>query len=454
MNSKNSYRILAFDRSVSNDTRMTNLNNNDVIIGGSGSGKTGGYVIPNIRQHYGSMIITDTKGNLYRKYGQELTEAGYAVRLLDFVNPHNSTFSYNPLDYISQNPITKKHSEMAIVTLAKTLEPGVYEKDPFWSEAAHMVLTFLIAFTLEALPKREQNMNTVSVLFRIISDRNNTKIFDEWEICYPESFATKKYQMFRGISDSEKTWSSIMQFVANTLNLFESEETAGLYRSDLNRYSSDTIRDLGKKKMALFLNVSDTDRSMDRLINVFYTQALHELCHMADQSSDSRLKIPVRFILDDFAANVYIPDFDKIISVIRSREISVSLLLQSLTQLETLYTVPQASTIINNCDHMIYLGSQDLKTAEYVGFRAGKTMETVLSMPLDKAYLIERGKKAELVDKIKPYSEVYDESTLKVLERGTKKEGIANDKQKESGSSDLLCAHVGDHGNTGAHPAA
>ena len=120
------------------------------------------------------------------------------------------------------------------------------------------------------------------------------------------------------------------------------------------------FRSLGRRKIALFINVSDTDRSNDKLLNLLYSQALHELCDSADCSPDGRLKVPVRFIMDDFAANAVIPDFDKVISVIRSREIYVSLILQSLSQLDSMYGKDRAMTIINNCDSCLYLGGQDV----------------------------------------------------------------------------------------------
>ena len=137
---------------------------------------------------------------------------------------------------------------------------------------------------------------------------------------------------------------------------------------------------------------------------MFHTQALHLLCSLADSNPDGKLEVPVRLILDDFASSARIPDFDKIISVIRSREISVSIILQSLTQLESLYISPVATTIINNCDHLLYLGSQDMYTASYVGHRIGKLPESVLAMPRDLAVLISGGEMGKVVKKIMPYS--------------------------------------------------
>ena len=139
---------------------------------------------------------------------------------------------------------------------------------------------------------------------------------------------------------------------------------------------------------------------MDRLTNLFYTQALHELCNSADRDNkDHRLKVPVRLILDDFAANVFIPEFDKIISVIRSREISVSIILQSLSQLESMYGDARAKTILNNCDHCLYLGGQDVDTARYVSIKANKSINSILNLPLEAAWLFERGTQPQQVEK-------------------------------------------------------
>ena len=148
-------------------------------------------------------------------------------------------------------------------------------------------------------------------------------------------------------------------------------------------------------KTALFLSVSDSDRSQDALINLFYTQALQYLMAAADRQPDSRLPIPVRFILDDFSTNTVIPDFDKIISVIRSREIYVSVIIQSLSQLEGLYDHAKAQTIINNCDHCLYLGGTDYQTAEYFSRKFNCQVSTVLNLPLDAMFIFERGREPQ-----------------------------------------------------------
>ncbi len=393
-------RILANGVTVPNDTRISGLNNNDLIVGSSGAGKTGGYVVPNLQNITGSMVVSDTKGRLAKNFSKELKAKGYQVFTIDLVNPMNSC-GYNPLDGIRRYP-SGKYREQDVLTLANNLMPVLDSKEPFWEKAAAGYLAFLIAYCLEVLDRDEQNMISICKLHRIYSKPNGQLSFTQWVENNPNSFASKKYQQMRSSCNADKMWSSINEFVNRALDPFEFEEARTIFENTKNF----DIRTLGKKKTVLFLNVSDTDRTFDQLVNIFYTQALQILCSEADANPDGALKVPVRIMMDDFASSARIPDFDKVISVIRSREISVSLILQSMTQLESMYTHAEATTIINNCDHLLYLGSQDQQTAEFIGCKAYKTPESILCMPHDKAMLITNGEKAVMVDKIKPYSTV------------------------------------------------
>ena len=405
-------RVLAVGRYASDDDLSSGMNNNDLVIGCSGSGKTGGYVIPNIRRGHGSMVITDTKGQLYHRLGKELEDAGYKVYLLDFIDPEHS-MGYNPLDYIRKKTIESQNGQKGsayntrdIVSMANILCPiQPNDREPFWQQAAQTVVKFLIAFTLEALVPEEHDMISVVNLFRQLSVPSGRKAIEQWCNDNPDSFTAKKYGMFCGICDVDRTWSCIQQFTAEALEIFDFEEIIPLFN---NRDESKifNLHKIGEEKTAVFLNVSDTDRYADRLVNLFYMQAMQVLCEDADHTRPmGRLQIPVRFILDDFAANAHIENFDKLISVIRSRNISVSVILQNMTPLYSMYSEAEASTILNNCDHILYLGGQDIKTAEYIGIRANKTAENILLMPCHKAYLIEKGNRGELVDKITPYAE-------------------------------------------------
>ena len=198
--------------------------------------------------------------------------------------------------------------------------------------------------------------------------------------------------------ENEEILDTIDFYVPNPSDEEEQKEGTCAVREELS------IESVGKEKTVVFLNISDTDHSIDSLVNLFYTQALQTLVSEADKNDNGQLTIPCRIIFDDFAAGTIIPDFDKVISVIRSRDIWVSILLQSLSQLSSLDSHAQSLTIQNNCDHIIYMGSNDLGSAEYIGTRAGKVPEEILAMDRTKEYFIEGGKKAILVDKVPPYS--------------------------------------------------
>ncbi len=392
---KDTYRILAKDRKINNNTWITGLNNNDVIIGPSGAGKTRGYVLPNLLQTDESVIVADTKGSLAEAVIPRLTQRGYSCKTLDFTGQRSSN-GYNPFDYIGYDEGLDKYSQQDINTVAAALVPQECERDPFWCYAARIYLESLIAYVLECLPKEEHNLRSVLRLFGTMSTSAFHRLYLELAELNPKSYAVCMYRMFCGNEKAEKMHESIRGILAEKLAVCSLDYVKGLFQNE-NKID---FHEFGKHKTALFLNISDTDRSMDRLTNLFYTQALHELCNSADRDNkDHRLKVPVRLILDDFAANVFIPEFDKIISVIRSREISVSIILQSLSQLESMYGDARAKTILNNCDHCLYLGGQDVDTARYVSIKANKSINSILNLPLEAAWLFERGTQPQQVEK-------------------------------------------------------
>lgn len=391
-------RILAKGVSVSNDTRLTLLNNNDLLIGSSGAGKTGGYVIPNLQNIDGSMVVSDTKGRLALMFTDELKAKGYNVMTLDFVNPEKSSCGYNPLAFIRRTD--DGYVEQDLLTLANNLAPVSTRYDPFWDMSAQSYIVFLLAFVLDALPPEEQNMLSVCEVHRRFIQPNGDLSFTEWTEENPGTFSAKRFKQLATIRNVEKTWSCIIEFANRALEMFDFKEGKKIF---CNSESFD-IALLGKEKTVLFLNVSDTDSTFDKMINIFYSQALQTLCSVADATTMGRLDVPVRIIMDDFAASAKLKDFDKIISVIRSREISVSIILQSLTQLESMYNHAEATTIINNCDHIIYLGSQDYDTAEFIGRRTNRLPENILTLPRNKVILVTNGELAREYDKLIPYS--------------------------------------------------
>lgn len=385
--SDSTYRILADGVQVDNDTWATGLNNNDLIIGPSGGGKTRGYVMPNLLQCTGSTITADTKGRLLSELGPALKRGGCQIGNLDFTDCLHSPLGYNPLAYVRHDKERDTYNEQDIMTIASCIVTVESDREPFWECAARMVLESIIGYVLECLPPEEHHLGSVVDLFGEMRGSAFHRLFEELCEISPYSFTAMRYRAYMTCVGADKMFFSIMGILAEKLAVLSFDGARALY---LNPNQID-IPSLGRTRTALFLTISDTDRSMDKLANLFYTQALQVLCRTADKSEGYRLPVPVRFLLDDFASNVCIPDFDKTISVIRSREISVSLILQSISQLESLYGPARAKTIINNCDHCLYLGSQDVETARYISVKANKNVNTVLDMPVGEAWLFARG---------------------------------------------------------------
>ena len=320
-----SERILYKGPCISNDTWVTGLNNNDCIIGPSGTGKTRSYVLPNILQCSESVIVTSVKDSLCKKTGRALRKNGYQVIEINFQDCAASSYGYNPLMYVRRDQKRGCCHEQDILQIAAALSPVKTKNDPFWEQAAQMALSAMISYVLEYLPRQEHHLGSVIRLLREMGNGSFDRLFEEVCTFAPDSFAAAQYQMLRNIQKSPRTYASIQAFLAEKLSPFAFHGAEKLFTNFSQLY----FQNLGDRKTAVFLTISDTDRSMDALATLFYTQALQNLCRHADQCPGGRLRVPVRLILDDFAAGAAgcIADFDQISSVIRSREISVSIIL-------------------------------------------------------------------------------------------------------------------------------
>ncbi len=404
-----SERLFAKGKSVSNDTRTTNLNNNDLIVGVSGAGKSGGYVVHNILSADDtSMVVADTKSQLCRLLYDRLRAKGYKVKTIDFIDPGSSD-GYNPLKFVRKDK--NGYNQQDILSIATTLIPTDCSDDPFWVNSARIVVACAVAYVLEAIGDCDKNMWSVIKVFKQMATAVDYQykeyeipFLEEWGAVHPRSYAYSKYLSFKATLPAEKTWGCICQYVSAELDTLEFDGLRHMFTST----KAVDIDMIGKEKTVVFLNISDTDRCLDKLANLFYTQLFQRLCKSADENPDGRLTVPVRVYLDDFATNTRIEGFDKLISVIRSRDLSVSIILQSLTQLKTIYTHPQAMTIVNNCDHILYMGGSDFETAEFLANRMGKSPENILTLPPNEVILIERGKKGEQCQRLEPYGCLKD----------------------------------------------
>ena len=382
--------ILAAGITLGTDTWQTGINNKILIFGPSGAGKSRGYVEPNIRNCSNeSIIVSNTKGEQEAKHREDLLRKGYKVLKIDFTDL-SAGCGYNPMDYIRYDPKTDLYNEQDIISLCMCLVPDTGSNDPYWEQAARQYLACLIAYVLEALPEEEHTLESVVKLVERLGDQEFDMLVRELSAFKPDSTIPGRYEAIRGVSDSPKTDASVKAVLSTALDTLRFDTALALYKKpqkiDLSMF--------GREKTALFITISDTDRSLDKLANALMTQILQILCRSADHDYENHyLDIPVRMYLDDFATNLYIPNFDNIISVIRSREIYVSVILQSITQLEALYGEAKAKTIINNCDQQLYLGGQDIDTARFVSERANRNLSTILSLPIGHGFLFIRGEK-------------------------------------------------------------
>ena len=378
--------ILAQDQYYSLDCFNTKLNNNVLAVGTSGAGKTRSLVEPNLLQATGSYVVSDPKGNLYGKYRSYLEEKGYRVLKLDFTDPKNSE-QYNFFKYI--------HTAQDIVKIAHMMiyqEKNGGHADPFWDQAAQLLVQACIAYVVETMTPARRNFEVVMKLISMCQIDENDSSSDTpldilmWDLekADSNSYAVKTYKKFRVAAD--KTLKSILISVNARIGLFDVPEINEMLKSD-----SIDIASIGDKKTALFVVVSDTDRSLDGLVNIFFSQTMNELCHHADKEcKDNMLSVPTRFILDDFATNVKINEFPRMIASIRSRGISTMLMIQAESQLTEAYG-NDGKTIIGNCDTYIYMGGNDVETAKAVADRCDMPVKKILNMPVGTNWIFRRG---------------------------------------------------------------
>ena len=396
-------RIIAQGVMASNDTFETGINNNDLIIGPSGSGKTGGYQVPNLQNPTDSMIISDTKGAMSKMFKKSLLEKGYQVHILDFVKAENSTCGYNPLMFIRRTA-NGGYSLKDVKTIVNAMMPTTNSKDPYWDMSARRYVTMLICGVMEHVRPAEKDMVTVLKLHKHFCEKKFESLFKDWYARDSRSEFAGYYEQLKPLENTDRTLGCILDVASNALDNFGGDEMKRIFQNG----KAYDLAELGKRKTVLFLNTSDIDRSTDAIVNILYTQCFQRLFEEAGKQDDLRLKVPVRIVMDDFASGTVMEDFDKIISVIRSRDISVSIIIQSLSQLESLYGQDKARTILNNCSHKLYLGGCDLDTIDYVSRLSNEPQHKVASLARDKAYLMVEGKAPRIVDRMKPYSNMDD----------------------------------------------
>ncbi len=306
----------------------------------------------------GSYVFTDPKGELYDDTAGYLKAHGYEIKVLNLVNPANSD-GYNPLMHIS--------SELDVDVIANTVVKGQASEsksDPYWDDMAEMLLKALIYYLIATRPEEEQNLASCSELVRAANTNGGSNLLTELINQLPYDHPARMYYKSIEIAP-EKTYGSILSSLQSKLGKFDSKEIAEVTSTDTINFE-----DIGTKKTAVYVISSDTHTAYDFLLTIFFSQMIQQLYNFADLNG-GRLKIPVFFILDEFANIGRIPDFDKKISTSRSRGIQFSVILQNLDQLEAVYE-KSYETIMGNCDTHVFLGSNSYKTVEYFSKALGE----------------------------------------------------------------------------------
>ena len=348
-------------------------NKNIVVIGGSGSGKTRFFVKPNLMQCYSkkypvSFVVTDPKGTLLTETGRMLEHAGYEIRTLNTINFRKSNH-YNPFMYIrSEKDILK----LVNTIIANTKGEGDKSGEDFWVKAEKLYYQALIGYIWYEAPDEEKNFSTLLEMINASETREDDEnfknavdlMFEELEEREPDHFAVRQYKKYKLAAG--KTAKSILISCGARLAPFDIRELR-----EMMSYDELELDLLGDRKTALFVIISDTDDTFNFVVSIMYTQLFNLLCDRADDRYGGRLPVHVRCLLDEFANIGQIPKFDKLIATIRSREISAAIILQSQSQLKSIYK-DSADTIIGNCDTTIFLGGKETTTLKEMSEMLGK----------------------------------------------------------------------------------
>ncbi len=348
-------------------------NLNTLVIGGSGAGKTRFYCKPNIMQCNTSFVVLDPKGEILRSEGHMLEKEGYVIKVIDLIDMPRS-HGYNPFHYIQSD---KDILKLITNLIRNTTPKGSQPTDPFWEKSETALLEALMLYLYHYAPEDEQNFTMVMEMLTYAEVKEDDdeyespldELFHHLERSDPDSLALKQYQIYKQAAG--KTAKSILISVGVRLAAFNLESVASM-----TRYDELELEKIGERKTALFAVIPDNDSTFNFLIGMLYTQLFQMLYYQADHIYNGELPVPVHFLMDEFA-NVALPDeFDKLLSTMRSRQIFVSIILQNLAQIKTLFKDSWES-IVGNCDELYYLGGNEQSTHKFISEYLGKeTLDT------------------------------------------------------------------------------
>lgn len=409
--------ILAEGCVYSTDCEETQINNNVLVVGGSGSGKTMSITEPRLLEtKNSSLIVTLSKRRLVKQYRPLFLKRGYTVWDLDFINPVNSNVSYDPLSYVRNFADIVFLAESIVMADPKKKESNA---DPYWNEASISLLSAEIAYVL-MVKKAPTFLDVLEVHDHMDIEEGNNGMQTTMDAKFqqiaekdPSNFAVSCWRSF------SKLPSRTMRCVFGTLNVMLDTIFTPELRKMIGTKPCVDLSQLSHERTVLFISTSAVNPALHCFVNMFYAQAFKQLFEIAEQQPDAALPIPVHVIAYDFAVGSRILNFPQYISIFREKKISVTLLLQSESQLESMYGATDSVTIINNCDSYVYLGGMDLKTAKNISERLNAALEDVLYAPIGEVVLIRRGQKPIVTQRYNILqNELYQEMTKKQSKHG------------------------------------
>ena len=366
-------KLLSQNVRIGLNGKIHRRNLNTIVIGGSGAGKTRFYCKPNIMQCNTSFVVLDPKGEILRSEGYMLEKEGYVIKVIDLIDMPKS-HGYNPFHYIQSD---KDILKLITNLIRNTTPKGSQSMDPFWEKSETALLEALMLYLYHYAPEDEQNFTMVMEMLTYAEVKEDDEEYESPldELFYslrktdPQSLALKQYEIYR--SGATKTIQSILISVGVRLAAFNLDSMASL-----TRFDELELDKIGERKTALFAVIPDNDSTFNFLVGMLYTQLFQMLYYQADYVYGGELPIPVHFLMDEFA-NVALPDeFDKLLSTMRSRQIFVSIILQNLAQIKTLFKDSWES-IVGNCDELYYLGGNEQSTHKFISEYLGKeTLDT------------------------------------------------------------------------------
>lgn len=417
---KSDEMILGENCVYSMDSRRTGLNNNVIVCGTSGCGKTMSISEPKLLHTFDtSLIVTVTKNRLVQKYRGVLAQLGYEVMDLNFVSPDRSDAGYDPLRNV-RNYQDVRFCARSIV-MGNSRKEGNTTADPYWDEIAISLLCAIIAKTM--MTDRNATLADVLDVFDRLSIKDDgssikTTLDEEFaalEKRNPTCYAIKCWKSFRQLP--YRTAGCAFSTLSTTIDSIFTSEVRKLMRK---KKQVDFAR-LASRKAVLFVTTSPVNPSLNSFINMFYSSAFKELFEIAEKAPDGRLPVPVHLLCDDFATGGRIPNFPEYISIFREKGVSVTLMIQSESQLVAMYGPESATTIINNCDSYVYMGGMDLQTAKNISQKTNRPLDEILYMPIGQEIVLRRGERPRITRRYdilrdKQYREVTGEYEKALVE--------------------------------------